>query len=140
MKLHVKIFSDLLFRKIFLTVFLLVFLQLNSVAQDYLNRITFAMKQGDVESMVDYFDNSIDLTFSEKTNTYTKKQASVIIQNFFNKIEPKDYRPEQRGKLESNNTKFNIGSLYTSNGVYKVYMLFIVKRNQYYLKELRFEK
>lgn len=140
MKLHVKIFSEVLFRKIFLTVSLLVLLHLNSLAQDYLNRITFAMKQGDVESMVTYFDNSIDLTFSDKTNTYSKKQAEVIIQNFFNKIEPKDYIALQRGKSQSTNTKFNIGTLYTSNGIYKVYMLFIIKKGYYYLKELRFEK
>lgn len=98
------------------------------------------MKQGDVESIAVFFDNSIDLTFSDKTNTYSKKQAVVIIQNFFNKIEPKDYIAQQRGKSQSTNTKFNIGTLYTSNGIYKVYMLFIIKKGYYYLKELRFEK
>ena len=140
MKLQAKIFSDLLIRKVFLMVLLLVFLQPNLYSQDYLSTISTAMKQGDTRSIAIYFDNTIDLTFSDNTNTYSKKQALVIIQNFFNKIEPKDYIPQQRGKSQSNNTKFNIGSLYTSNGIYKVYMLFIVKKGVYFLKELRFEK
>ncbi len=140
MKLQAKIFSDLLFRKVFLMVLLLVFLQANLYSQDYMSTISTAMKQGDTRTIAVYFDNTIDLTFSDHTNTYSKKQALVIIQNFFNKIEPRDYIPQQRGKSQSNNTKFNIGSLYTSNGIYKVYMLFIVKKGLYFLKELRFEK
>jgi hypothetical protein len=40
----------------------------------------------------------------------------------------------------SNNTRFSIGKLYTSGGEYRVYMFFVYKSGQYYLKELRFEK
>lgn len=140
MKLDVKIFSDLLFRKFFLTVIILANIHFTTLAQDYLSKITYALKQGNVEPMAIYFDQSVDLTFSDKTKTYAKKQALVIVQNFFNKIEPKDYVNAQRGVSNSTNTRFHIGSLYTSNGVYKVYMFFILKKGQFYLKELRFEK
>ncbi len=138
--LQSKKISDLLIRKKFLTILLLICLQINLLAQDYMSTISTAMKQGDTRNMGVFFDNTVDLTFSDNTNTYSKKQALVIIQNFFNKIEPKDYIPQQRGKSQSNNTKFNIGSLYTSNGIYKVYMLFVIKKGNYLLKELRFEK
>lgn len=138
--LQSKIFSDLLIRKKFLTILLLIFMQINLVAQDYLSTISTALKKGDTRNMGVFLDKTVDLTFADNTNTYSKKQALVIIQNFLNKIEPKDYIPLQRGKSQSNNTKFNIGNLYTSNGIYKVYLLFIIKKGNYLLKELRFEK
>ena len=87
-----------------------------------------------------YFDNSIDLTFSDETNTYSKKQAEIILQKFFSKVEPKSFNSKRSGESKYNNSKFSIGFLSTSNGEYKVYIFFIQKGKNYYIKEMRFEK
>ncbi|HPI53413.1 MAG TPA: DUF4783 domain-containing protein [Chitinophagaceae bacterium] len=109
-------------------------------AQAFIVNISNGLKEGKAETISTYFDNTIDLSFSDVTNTYSKKQAEVVLQRFLSKIEPKSYLNNQKGNSAYNNSKFCIGTLATSNGNYKVYMFFILRKDIYYLKELRFEK
>ena len=109
-------------------------------SQEFLKNIERAISQGNAHGMCVYFDKYIDLSFSEKTNSYSKKQAGVIIQKFFTKIEPKDFIKMNKGISHANNTIYYIGTLNTSKGVYQVYMFFIIRNATYYLRELRFEK
>lgn len=140
MKLQVNIFSDLQLRKRFLTGSLLVLMSVCSFAQANLQAITQAIKHGDAKSLSIHFDKTIDLTFSDKTNSYSKKQAELIIQKFFSKVEPTNFINVQIGNSNSNNTQFTLGNMTSSNGMYKVYMFFIQRNGTYVLRELRFEK
>ena len=87
-----------------------------------------------------YFDKQIDLTFPDKTTTYSKKQAEFILQKFFSKVEPSNYITNHGGKSTSNGTEFSLGDMTTRNGVYKVYMFFMKRNGVYVMRELRFEK
>lgn len=109
-------------------------------AQEFLNNIDRALKQGNAKSLEVYFDNNIDLSFSEKTVSYPRKQAEAAIQKFFTKVEPKDFTKVNKGTSHANNTIYYIGTLSTSNGPYQVYMFFVIKNATYVMKELRFEK
>lgn len=139
MKLNTKIFTRLLCRTVFLTGFFVV-LCYTGFSQEFLKNIEKAIRQGKAKDMSVYFDKYIDVSFSEKANTYSKKQAEVIIQKFFTKVEPKDLLNVNKGSSHSNNTFYYIGSLSTGNGNYQIYMFFMVRNNTYVLKELRFEK
>ena len=99
-----------------------------------------AIRKGDAKLLAQCFDQRIDLTFSDKTTTCSRKQAEVIIQKFFSKVEPTHFTQVQQGDSQNNNTKFMIGSMSTGNGVYKVYMFFILRKGVYVIRELRFEK
>jgi hypothetical protein len=109
-------------------------------AQQNLTEIGVALKSGNASDLALHFDQRVDLSFLEKTNTYSKKQAQLVLQKFFAKIEPNNYTTNQKGTSSFNNTKYCIGRLITSYGEYKVYMFFILKNEKYFLKELRFEK
>lgn len=108
-------------------------------AQDYFRNITQAFKEGDAKAMSLYFDQNVDLTFSEETNTYSKKHAEQILNKFFAKIEPRDFT-QRSGDSKYNKSKYSIGILKSSKGDYKVYMFFINRGGTSFLKELRFEK
>ncbi len=140
MKFELKIFSDLHVRKHFLIGILLVFVSLSALAQLNLQDIGKAIKQGDAKRLSAYFDKQIDLTFSDKSTTYSKRQAELIIQKFFSKVEPSNFVNALVGGSHSNNTKYIIANMVTSNGVYKVYMFFVQSGSGYVLRELRFEK
>ena len=86
-----------------------------------------------------YFDQTIDLTFSEETNSYSKKHAEQILNKFFAKIEPRDFT-QRSGDSRYNKSKYSIGVLKSSKGDYKVYMFFVNRGGNSYLRELRFEK
>lgn len=134
-----NIFSVSFGRRLFLPAILLVcFFYVG--AQTEVHEVTLAMKRGDAKAIAIHFDKQIDLTFSDKSSTYGKRQAEVILQKFFSKIEPSDFLNVQYGTSVSNNTRFAIGNINSSNGMYKVYMFFIQRDGAYYIRELRFEK
>lgn len=140
MKLKVPILFLNLCRSLFLTGFLLVLAGNFAYGQEFLKNIEKAIKQGKATGISPYFDKYIDLSFSEKTNTYSKKQAELIIQKFFTKVEPKDFSNINKGTSHINNTIYYIGTMSTSNGDYQVYMFFAIRNATYFLKEIRFEK
>ena len=140
MKKHYKIFSILYARIVFLTLIFLTFFTYSLFSQEFLKNIDKKKKKGKAKDMCIYLDKYVDLSFSEKTNRYSKKQAEVIIQNFFNKVEPKDFYKIQKGSSNANSSIFYIGTLNTSNGLYQVYLFFVIKNATYFLKEIRFEK
>lgn len=127
--------------RIFLLAGSLVFcLSLSTYAQNYLLNAGNAIRQGDAKALSACFDQRLDLTFSDKTTTCSRKQAELIIRKFFSKVEPTNFTNAQQGDSHNNNTKFLIGNMTTGNGVYKVYIFFIQRKGTYVIRELRFEK
>jgi hypothetical protein len=122
----------------------LVFLfALNSSAKgdEYIELVREGLAVGDVRSISKVFDKTIDITFSEnKATTYSKTQASAILKKFFVKSSAKNFRLRHKGKSHTNNTLYAIGTLYTKSANYRVYMFFVPQKDEYLLKELRFEK
>mgnify|MGYP001627218714 CR=1 FL=1 len=109
-------------------------------ALDNQKEITDGLKFGNAKKMSTYFDNSVDITFSQHTSTYSKRQAEIILQKFFSKVEPNGFYNQRSGISHYNKSLFIIGNLTTSGGEYKVYMLLIEKSGEYFLREIRFEK
>ena len=140
MKLNTTIFFAHTWRKIFLTVLSIVCNSLPLFSQEFLSSIEKAFKHGNAKSLEVYFDNHIDVAFSEKTTSYPRKQAEMLIQKFFTKVEPKDFTKVNKGTSHANNTIYYIGTMTTSAGLYQVYMFFVIKNATYVMKELRFEK
>lgn len=110
------------------------------MGQEYLKQITQGFRSGNAATVAQYFDKTVDLSFSDETNSYSRKQAEQILQKFFTKIEPREFRNQRIGDSKYNNTRFCIGTLSSSKGDYKVYMFFLNRNGSYYLKELRFER
>ena len=138
--MRTNIFPSFSIRKAVLLGVLPVFISLFAYAQSCSNEIIAAMKSGDARRLSSFFDKHIELTFPDKTYSSCKKDAEVTIQKFFAKVEPINFVNVKHGCSASNNTKFEIGNMTTSNGVYKVYMFFVKKGNSYVINELRFEK
>jgi hypothetical protein len=137
---NTAIFTQPASGKCFLLSALLLFSALSVHCQDFLVNIDRALRQGNAKNLEVYFDNNIDLSFSEKTVSYPRKQAEAAIQKFFTQVEPKDFTKVNKGTSQANNTIYYIGTLSTSSGSYQVYMLFVFKNAAYVIKELRFEK
>jgi hypothetical protein len=140
LKSPTKISSKLPLRKQFLIGLLFILIYSSLSAQANLEDIGNTLKQGDAKGLSAYFDKQIDLGFDDKTKFYSKKQAELIIQNFFSKVEPISFTNKQSGKSPANKAFFILGNMSTSNGMYRVYMLFVMKNGNYLLREIRFEK
>ncbi|MEZ5046134.1 MAG: DUF4783 domain-containing protein [Chitinophagaceae bacterium] len=109
-----------------------------SHSQEYIKQINNYMSVGDAKKLSAYFDDRLDLTFNDKTQKCSRKQAIVLLENYFSKQDIILFELTHKGDSKSNHTQYLIGNLKTKTGEYKVYFFFIQKKDKYYIKELRF--
>ena len=108
----------------------------HSPMEDVVNSI----KNDRVSDMVKYFDIFVPITINNNQQIYSRNQAQVVLQDFFDKNNSKDFMVMDNGSPD-NNSKFLIGSFTEPAGIkYSVYILMKMKNGDYYLQELRFNK
>ncbi len=86
------------------------------------DEIVDALKTGDVNKLSKYFDQMVDVTIPNKSNSFSKGQAELVIKDFFTVNKVKNFELQHSGSNPSSN--FMIGKLSTSNGEFRttVYM------------------
>ena len=83
--------------------------------------ITKAINTGDYKTLSKYFNTTIELVLPDIDDSYSKAQAEQIIKNFFSKNMPSKFMIlHEGGKTGS---KFTIGNITTSKGIFRVYIL-----------------
>jgi antitoxin component YwqK of YwqJK toxin-antitoxin module len=97
-----------------------------------------AVKSGNATEVAKYFDNTVEITLPEKSNSYSKKQAQLVLQDFFTKNEVKNF--EVIHQSESSGSQYCIGNLTTINGVFRTTIYMKQKGDKQLVQELRFEK
>ncbi len=98
-----------------------------------------AIKNNRVADMVKYFDNFVPITINNNQTVYSHNQAEVVLKDFFEKNNPRDFIVMDNGSPD-NTSKFIIGSFVTPSGVkYNVYILMRLK-GSFVLQDLRFNK
>ena len=102
------------------------------------DEVISAIKNGSVSQLSKYLDNTIEITFTDKSNTYSKSQAELVLKDFFNNNEVKGFELMHRG--DNINAQFLIGTLETKNGEYRTTIYMKQKGDKQLLQELRFEK
>ncbi len=113
---------------------LLLFLSSFASIDDVVN----AIKNGSASQLSKYFDNNIEITMTDKSSTYSKSQAELVLKYFFENNVVKDF--EVLYKSDNASAQFIVGTLLTSNGVYKTTIYLKQKGTEQLLQELRFEK
>jgi hypothetical protein len=104
-----------------------------------LEDVTNGIRSGNESAVAKYFDNTVAITISNNQSIYSKAQAEIVLKDFFNKNQVKDFTVKQGGP-SGDNAKYAVGTLTTSNGVYQIYLVMKLKNNDYVLREIRFEK
>jgi hypothetical protein len=102
------------------------------------DEVVSAIKNGSVSQLSKYLDNTIEITFTDKSNTYSKSQAELVLKDFFNNNEVKSFELVHKG--DNTNAQFLIGTLETKNGDYRTTIYMKQKGEKQLLQELRFEK
>jgi len=98
-----------------------------------------AIKSGSSEGVAKYFSSMVDLTILDKEGNYSKQQATQILKDFFSKNPVKDFRIIHRGEAKDG-SKYAIGTLTSSSGVFRVYFLLTKNGEKMLMQQLRFEK
>ena len=97
-----------------------------------------ALEQNDAKGLSEFFALKIDLNLPDAKGLYSKKQAALILADFFKKNEGLVYAVKHQGGAKSA-TKFDIGELKNDLLSYRTYILYQEKDGSLQIIELRFE-
>jgi hypothetical protein len=115
-----------------------ILLMLSSFITVSFTEVVNAIKSGDAAQVSKFFDTTVEITFPEKSNSYSKSQAELVLRDFFTSNGVKDF--EVLHKSETQGSQFCIGNLQTNNGTFRTTIFMKQKGDKELIQELRFEK
>lgn len=66
-------------------------------AQQGIDEVVSALKSGNATELARYLDDNVELTLPEKSDSYSKAQAQVIIKDFFSNNGVKGFELKHKG-------------------------------------------
>jgi Domain of unknown function (DUF4783) len=102
-----------------------------------LDDITYAIRLGNAGQLSRFLDSRVDICLPEKSDTYSKIQAEMIIRDFFSTNGVRNFLVKK--KQSGNGSEFCVGVLQTRNGDYRTTLFIKQKGDRQLLQELRFQ-
>lgn len=104
---------------------------------DGLDDVAVAIRSGNAGQLSRYLDNRVDISLPEKSDTYSKSQAEMIIRDFFTTNGVQNFQVKHTG--ENGGSQYCIGILQTRNGDFRTTLFMKQRGAQQLLQELRFQ-
>ena len=123
--------------KHFLVLSILTFFFSSFKVNTGIDEVVAAMRSGNSSLIAKYFDDLVDISMPDKSNTYSKNQAELVLKDFFTNNPVKKFEIIHKG--ENAGSQFCIGTLYTKNGSFRTTIFMKQKGGGQLLQELRFE-
>jgi hypothetical protein len=102
-----------------------------------LDAVATAFRSGNVNQLSPYLDLRVDISLPDKSDTYSKSQAEMVIRDFFSTHSVRNFKILQQG--ESGDFIFCSGILQTQSGNYRTTLFFRQKGEKQFLQEIRFQ-
>lgn len=96
-----------------------------------------AMKTGNALQVAKFFDNNVEISMPDKSNSYSKSQGELVLKDFFTTNMVKSFDVIHKG--ENAGSQYCIGTLVTKGGSFRTTIFMKQKGDQQVLQELRFE-
>lgn len=100
--------------------------------------IAAAIKLGNSKELTKYFAPNVELVIGDKSGTYSKAQAEMMVKDFFAKNPVKDYKVMHQGNSQDNSL-YTIGDLTANTKSFRTYYLLRKNGDNYLIHQLRFE-
>ena len=113
-------------------VMLSAFIQSNSI-----DDVIGAMRTGNSTEMSKYFDDNLELTLPDKSDSYSRAQATLILKDFFNNKGVKGFDVKHKG--DQGGDQFCIGTLQTQSGNFRTTVFMKTKASREVVRKIRFE-
>ena len=96
-----------------------------------------SLKTGNATELAKYVDDNIEISLPDKTDTYSRSQAVMILQNFFNSNGVKGFDLKHKG--ENGPSQYCTGTLITRSGNYRTTVFMKTKNGRQLVKEIKFQ-
>src|SRR5688572_820122 len=101
-----------------------------------IDEVIGALRVGNSTELSRYFDDSVELTLPDKSDSYSKAQAQLIVKDFFGNNGVKGFDLKHKG--DSPGGHFCIGTLQTNAGNFRTNVFMKIKNGREVIKEIRF--
>jgi len=105
--------------------------------QNSIDEVIGALRSGNSSDLSRYFDENVDLTLPDKSDSYSKAQAQLIVKDFFMNNGVKGFDLKHKG--DSPGGHFCIGTLQTNSGNFRTNVFMKIKSGREVIKEIRFQ-
>ncbi|MEP7237347.1 MAG: DUF4783 domain-containing protein [Ferruginibacter sp.] len=102
-----------------------------------IDEVINAMKAGSAADVAKYFDNTVEINMPDKSNSYSKSQAELVLKDFFSSNGVKSFSILHKG--ENSGSQFCIGTLATKNATYRTTIFMKQKGDKQVLQTITFE-
>ncbi|MDE3213671.1 MAG: DUF4783 domain-containing protein [Bacteroidota bacterium] len=119
-------------------IYALLFTLLSSFWVNPEEEIIKALKSGEAAGVAQYFDNTVQISLPDKSGSYSKKQATLVLRDFFSATQIKDFQVLHQS--ENTESEYLIGNLVTQGGPYRTTIFIRKIAGKELIQELRFEK
>ena len=102
-----------------------------------IDEIITGLKTGNASQVSKYFDNTVEITLPEKSSSYSRSQADLILRDFFTNNMVKGFQVIHKG--ENAGSQYCIGTLITKNSAYRTTVFMKLKGDKQTLQEIRIE-
>jgi len=105
--------------------------------QSSIDEVIGALRSGNTSQLSNFFDDNVELTLPDKSDSYSKAQAQLIVKDFFGNNGVKGFELKHKG--DSPGGHFCIGTLQTNTGNFRTNVFMKVKNGKEVVKEIRFQ-
>ena len=102
-----------------------------------IDEVVAAIKSGNATELARYFDERVDISLPDKSDTYSKTQAEMIMKDFFNNKGVIGFELKHKG--EQGGAQFCVGELITKQGNFRTHLFMRQRGDRQLLQEIRFQ-
>ena len=102
-----------------------------------LDDVINALRSGNATELSKYVDDNIEISLPDKSDSYSKAQAVMILQDFFTNNGVKNFAVTHKG--DNGGSQFCVGTLQTRSGNYRTIFFMKTKNGRQLVKEIRFQ-
>lgn len=96
-----------------------------------------ALRSGNATELSRYVDDNIEIALPDKTDSYSRSQAVMVLQDFFKNNGVRSFDVQFKG--ENGGSQFCVGKLVTHSGSYRTTVFMKTKNSRQLVKEIRFQ-
>lgn len=116
---------------------LFLLLQANNGFCQIPGQIESGLKAGNAKMVASFFNDNVELVILDKENVCSKEQGEMILNNFFSKNRPTDFKLTHQGGTDS---VYGIGKMQTAGANFRIYFMLKTFANKPLIVQLRIEK
>jgi hypothetical protein len=102
-----------------------------------LDEVIGALRTGNATELAKYVDDNIEISLPDKTDTYSRAQAIMVLQDFFANNGVRSFEIKHRG--DNGGSQYCIGTLQTKAGAYRTTILMKTKNGRQLVKQIQFQ-